>query len=84
MLSDRWHLEQRTTSKPALCGLEILDEVDVLDDRLSSDGFCLIAIGLVRRPPACVCSCIRDGLDGEAIAVGRIESTDVTGHFCTS
>lgn len=70
MLSERWHREHRTTSKPAFCGLEELEEVDVLDERLEilsslREPVGLIDIGLVRRPAACVCSCMSEG--GEAM-----------------
>lgn len=90
MLSDRWHLEQRTTSKPGLWGLELLEdldvdadadvEVDVLDDKLvmlSSLGCwdLMMDIGLVWRPPACVCSCMSEGVDGEDMAA-VVESGD--------
>lgn len=93
ILRDRWHREQRTTSKPGPRQLDgpVLEDADVLDDRLArlssleflvlvmDMGFA-VGLGLGLPLPASVCSCMSDRGEDMAVCLGWSDGS----HLCTS
>lgn len=91
ILSDRWHREQRTTSKPGPRQLDgpVLEDADALDDRLArlslleflvlvmEIGF---AVGLGLGLPASVCSCMSDRGEDMVVWLGWSDGS----HLCAA